>query len=245
MAELSVKVEKLTINYGNISALWELNFEVPLGNLVGVIGPTGAGKSTLLKALLGLQKPTSGSLHLPPGKKIAYVPQRTSVDWDFPIRVLDVVLMGRYEELGLLKWPRRQDRRKAEEVLERVGMLEFAHRQISALSGGQQQRVFLARALLQNADLYFMDEPFAGIDMATEKALVEILTSLKKEGKTLFIVHHDLTTVKSYFDWTILLNCCLIASGPVEEVFTESNLKKTYGTTSYLVTEVNKLSREG
>ena len=242
---MSVKVEKLTINYGNISALWELNFEVPLGNLVGVIGPNGAGKSTLLKALLGLQKPTSGSLHLPPGKKIAYVPQRTSVDWDFPIRVLDVVLMGRYEELGLLKWPRRQDRRKAEEVLERVGMLEFAHRQISALSGGQQQRVFLARALLQNADLYFMDEPFAGIDMATEKALVEILTSLKKEGKTLFIVHHDLTTVKSYFDWAILLNCCLIASGPVEEVFTESNLKKTYGTTSYLVTEVNKLSREG
>ncbi len=245
----AVTVENLTVQYEKTPALWEIDFSIPAGMLVGVLGPNGAGKSTLIKALLGILKPISGSIsffgmpYKGMKKKIAYVPQRTSVDWDFPITVLDVVLMGRYGKLGLLKWVGKKDRIAAEKVLERVGMLPFAQRQIRELSGGQQQRVFLARALLQDADLYFMDEPFAGIDMATEKALVDLLADLKAEGKTLFIVHHDLTTVKNYFDWVILLNSCLIACGPVADVFHEDNLKKAYGTSAYLVTEAKKLAR--
>ncbi len=249
-AELSaVKVENLTVHYDRIQALWDIDFEIPKGHLVGIIGPNGAGKSTLLKVLLGVIKPTSGKITFNGKSKnrsknqIAYVPQRTSVDWNFPINVLDVVLMGRYGKLGLLKWIKKADREAALEALHRVGMSGFASRQISELSGGQQQRVFLARALLQDADLYFMDEPFAGIDMATEKALIQLLASLKAEGKTLFIVHHDLTTVKHYFDWVILLNSCLIDCGPVDEVFHEENLKKTYGSTAYLVTEAKKLAK--
>lgn len=248
MGKVSVQVRNLTVNYERTPVLWEVDFEIPAGNLVGVIGPNGAGKSTLLKTLLGLLKPLSGEA-LFCGKpikevqhKIAYVPQRSSVDWDFPITVLDVVLMGRYGKLGLLKRPKKEDREAAKASLERVGMLGFADRQISELSGGQQQRVFLARALLQDADLYFMDEPFAGIDMATEKALIDILGVLKGEGKTLFIVHHDLSTVKSYFDWVVLLNSCLIGCGPVDEVYNEENLKRTFGTTAYLITEAKKLA---
>lgn len=245
----AVKVEKLTVHYEKTPVLWEINFDIPQGILVGVIGPNGAGKSTLLKALLGLIKPIHGEItffgrpYKEKQKQIAYVPQRTSVDWNFPINVLDVVLMGRYGRLGILKWAKKSDREAAQKALERVGMLGFAHRQISELSGGQQQRVFLARALLQEAEIYFMDEPFAGIDMATEKALVELLSSLKSEGKTLFIVHHDLTTVKSYFDWVILLNSCLIGCGAVEKVFTEENLKRTYGTSAYLLAETKKLAQ--
>lgn len=245
----ALKVEKLTVNYDKTPALWEIEFEIPAGQLVGIIGPNGAGKSTLLKALLGVLKPISGSItffgspYKALQKKIAYVPQRTSVDWNFPISVLDVVLMGLYGKLGILKWVKKGDRKAAMEALEKVGMVSCANRQISELSGGQQQRVFLARALLQEADFYFMDEPFAGIDMATEKALVELLSSLKAEGKTLFIVHHDLTTVKSYFDWVILLNSCLIDCGPVEEVFHEENLKKAYGSSAYLVMEAKKLAK--
>jgi len=245
----AAKVEKLTVNYDKTPVLWEVDFEIPEKQLVGVIGPNGAGKSTLLKTMLGILKPLSGSVSLfgqsykEVRKKVAYVPQRTSVDWNFPINVLDVVLMGRYGKLGPLKWIKKGDRNAAKEALERVGMLSFAERQISELSGGQQQRVFLARALLQEADLYFMDEPFAGIDMATEKALIELLISLKAEGKTMLIVHHDLTTVKSYFDWVILLNSCLIACGPVQQVFNEENLKKAYGNSAYLLTEAKKLTQ--
>ena len=244
----AVKVEQLVVHYDKTPVLWEINFEIPKGQLVGIIGPNGAGKSTLLKTLLGIHKPLAGQIsffgrpYKEMQKQIAYVPQRSSVDWNFPISVLDVVLMGRYGKLGILKWAKKSDRDAAKEALDRVGMLPFAKRQISALSGGQQQRVFLARALLQEADLYFMDEPFAGVDMATEKALVELLTTLKSEGKTLFIVHHDLTTVKSYFDWVILLNSCLIDHGPVEEVFHEENLKRAYGSSSYLLSEAKKLA---
>lgn len=245
----AVLVEKLIVHYDKTPVLWEVDFSIPKGHVVGIIGPNGAGKSTLLKALLGLIKPISGQMSffgLPYSKirkKIAYVPQRTSVDWNFPIQVLDVVLMGLYGERGILKWVRKEDRMRAEKALGRVGMLEYAKRQISQLSGGQQQRVFLARALLQDADLYLMDEPFAGVDMATEKALMEIFIELKNEGKTLLIVHHDLTSVKNYFDWVVFLNSCLIDCGPVEEVFHEENLKKAYGNAAYLLTEAKKLSK--
>lgn len=249
MSGEAVTVENLSVHYDKTPVLWEINFTIPPGQLVGIIGPNGAGKSSLLKALLGVIKPLSGSVSYfgaplkQSKKKIAYVPQRTSVDWNFPINVLDVVLMGRFGKLGLFKWVKKADREAAKETLERVGMLPFADRQISELSGGQQQRIFLARALLQDADIYFMDEPFAGIDMATEKALVALMSSLKSEGKTLFIVHHDLTTVKSYFDWVLLLNSCLIDCGPVEEVFHEENLKRTFGSSSYLLTEAKKLAK--
>jgi manganese/zinc/iron transport system ATP- binding protein len=245
----ALKVEKLTVNYDKTPVLWEIDFDIPEQTLVGIIGPNGAGKSTLLKSVLGMLKPLSGSILLygrpykEVRKKVAYVPQRTSVDWNFPISVLDVVLMGRYGKLGLLKWPKKEDARAAEKALERVGMLPFSHRQISELSGGQQQRVFLARALLQEADLYLMDEPFAGVDMATEKALVDLLSTLRAEGKTMLIVHHDLTTVKSYFDWLILLNSCLIGCGPVSEVFNENNLKKAYGNSAYLLNVARQLTQ--
>ena len=248
MSKIAVKVKRLTVHYDKTPVLWEINFEIPSGKLVGVVGPNGAGKSTLLKTLLGIHKPISGEITFfdralwQMVKKIAYVPQRTSVDWNFPINVLDVVLMGRYGKLGFFKWPKKNDRKAAKQALEQVGMLEFAKKQISELSGGQQQRVFLARALLQKADIYFMDEPFAGIDMTTEKALISLLSSLKSQGKTLFIVHHDLSTVREYFDWVILLNNCLIDCGPVEEVFHEENLKRTYGTSAYMLMEAKKLA---
>jgi len=245
---MSIKVEGLNVYYDGTPVLWEICFEVPMGVMVGMIGPNGAGKSTLLNTLLGAVNPLSGTILLfgrpykEVRKKIAYVPQRTTVDWNFPICVLDVVLMGSYGKLGCFKWVTKKDREKAKEALERVGMLPFAKRQISELSGGQQQRVFLARALLQDADLYFMDEPFAGVDIATEKALIEILSSLRDKGKTLVIVHHDLTTVTQYFDWVILLNSCLIDCGPVAAVFHEENLKRAYGNSSYLLSEAKKLT---
>ena len=245
----AVKVESLTVHYDKVPVLWEVSFEVLEGGLVGIIGPNGAGKSTLIKTLLGLHKPVSGSVLLlgrplkDVRKRIAYVPQRNSVDWTFPISVLDVVVMGRYGQLGLFKWVRRKDRMAACHALEKVGMLPYAGRQISELSGGQQQRVFLARALLQEADLYFMDEPFAGVDMATEKALLELMVGLKEEGQTLLIVHHDLTTVKNTFDWVILLNSCLIDSGPCQEVLTQENIQKAYGNASYLLSETKKLTK--
>lgn len=245
----AVKVDNLTVNYDKTPVLWEIDFELPEQKLVGIIGPNGAGKSTLLKSVLGMLRPLSGSILLfgkpykEVRKRVAYIPQRTSVDWTFPINVLDVVLMGRYGKLGLLKRPKKEDKEAAEIALGRVGMLPFAHRQISELSGGQQQRVFLARALLQEADLYLMDEPFAGVDMATEKALVELLNTLKAEGKTMLIVHHDLTTVKSYFDWLILLNSCLIGCGPVAEVFNEDNLKKAYGNSAYLLNLARQMTQ--
>jgi len=244
----AVEVESLTVHYDKVPVLWEVSFEVPQGGLIGIIGPNGAGKSTLIKTLLGLHKPVSGTVRLLGHRfqdvqsRVAYVPQRTSIDWTFPISVLEVVVMGRYGKLGLLKWVKRKDKMAAYHALEKVGMHEYADRQISELSGGQQQRVFLARALLQEADLYFMDEPFAGVDMATEEALLELMSGLKKEGKTLLIVHHDLATVKTMFDWVILLNTCLIDSGPCQEVLTQENIQKAYGNASYLLNETKKLT---
>jgi manganese/zinc/iron transport system ATP- binding protein len=242
----ALKVEYLTVNYDKTPILWEINFAIPQGQLVGILGPNGAGKSTLLKALLGMVTPLSGLVEFfgEPLKKVktkvAYVPQRASVDWDFPITVLDVVLMGRYHKQRWLRWATRKDKEAALIALERVGMAGFAARQISALSGGQQQRVFLARALVQEADLYFMDEPFAGVDMASEKAIIDLFFGLKAQGKTLLIVHHDLSTVERYFDFIVLLNTCLVACGPTKEVFHEEAIRRAYGNSRFLLEEAKK-----
>lgn len=229
-----VEVEDMTVAYQVKPVLWDVDFRVPQGVLMAIVGPNGAGKSTLLKAMLNLIQPISGSVlffgesYQKHRKNIGYVPQRGSVDWDFPTTVLDVVLMGRYAHVGWIKRPSKNDKQLAKEALLKVDMLDYANRQISQLSGGQQQRVFLARALVQDADIYFMDEPFQGVDAKTEKAVIVILKELRKKGKTVVVVHHDLQTVNEYFDWVTLLNTQLIASGPVEQVFTEENLKKTY-----------------
>jgi len=249
MAVPVLKIQQLTVNYDKTPVLWDINIEIPQKKLIGIIGPNGAGKSTLLKALLGLVKPLSGSVEFlgqpakKQRKKIAYVPQRTSVDWDFPITVFDVVLMGLYGRLGLFKWPNIKDRKTTLEALERVGMSAFVDRQISQLSGGQQQRVFIARSLVQDAEIYLMDEPFAGVDAATEKAIIGLMDQLRLQGKTLFVVHHDLNTVDRYFDWVIMLNTCLVANGPVSEVFNAENILRTYGRSIALLDEALRLSQ--
>ena len=239
----SLKVEQLTVNYEKTSVLWDVNFTIPQNRLVGILGPNGAGKSTLLKALLGLIRPLSGKVEFF-GKpicqlrqKIGYVPQRSSVDWDFPITAFDLVLMGRYGKMGLLKWASKLDKEATWEALDMVEMAPFAKRQIRQLSGGQQQRLFIARAFVQNADIYLLDEPFAGIDMTTEKALIRLFEILRKKGKTLLIVHHDLGTADNYFDWILLLNTCLIAAGPTSDIFTPENIARTYGRSAVLLDE--------
>jgi manganese/zinc/iron transport system ATP- binding protein len=244
----SIEAEELNINYGKTSVLWDLSFEIPQGLLVGIIGPNGAGKSTLLKAALGLLKPLSGKISLLGNsasavrKRVAYVPQRESVDWDFPITAEEVVLMGRYGRLGLFGRPRKADREAAAAALEQVGMSSYAHRQISQLSGGQQQRLFIARALVQNADLFLLDEPFVGVDLATEKAIMALLRRQKEQGKTILIVHHDLPSVEEYFDWILLLNTRLLGCGPVREIVTRENLARAFGKSQLLFDEAADLS---
>lgn len=231
----AVEVHDFSVAYRRRPVIWGIDFKLPPGLLVGIVGPNGAGKSTLLKGMLGLVPSTSGWVKIfgkpyrVQRKIVGYVPQRESVDWDFPTSAFDVVLMGRYGHLGLIKRPSKRDKEIAWECLERVGMTDFARRQISQLSGGQQQRVFLARALAQDADVYLMDEPFAGVDAATESAILRLLSDLRKDGKTVIVVHHDLQTVAEYFDWVILLNMRLVAVGPTQEVFTVENLQKAYG----------------
>ena len=231
----AIEVTDLTVAYGEKPVLWDVDLDVQPGVLMAIVGPNGAGKTTLIRAILGMVAPAAGRA-LVFGKPyeeqrrlVAYVPQRGSVDWDFPTSVLDVVLMGRYGHLGWVRRPGTADKAAAQEALEHVGMSELQGRQISQLSGGQQQRVFLARALVQHADLYFMDEPFQGVDATTELAIVELLRELRSRGKTVVAVHHDLQTVPEYFDQVTLLNVRRIASGPVDEVFTEENLRLTYG----------------
>lgn len=239
----ALKVEQLTVNYEKTAVLWDINFSIPKQKIVGILGPNGAGKSTLLKSLLGLIKPLSGQIlffEQPLSKlrkKVGYVPQRSSVDWDFPITAFDLVMMGRYAKMGWLKWACKEDREATKQALEHVGMLSFADRQIGELSGGQQQRLFIARALVQDADIYLLDEPFAGVDMTTEKTLIRIFEELRSQGKTLLIVHHDLATVENYFDWLILLNTCLITAGPTKEVLLPQNIVRTYGRSSVLLDE--------
>jgi manganese/zinc/iron transport system ATP- binding protein len=231
----AIEVHDLTVAYRDKPVLWDIDLSVPAGVLLAIVGPNGAGKTTLIKAIQGLLKPAAGQVHIF-GKPytaqrhlVGYVPQRGSVDWDFPTNVLDVVLMGRYGAVGWIKRPGKEDRQLAEEALNKVAMEKYATRQISQLSGGQQQRVFLARALVQQAEVYFMDEPFQGVDAKTERAIISILKELRSAGKTVVVVHHDLQTVPEYFDWLTLLNVRRIASGPVGEVFTEANLRATYG----------------
>ncbi|MBD3184831.1 ATP-binding cassette domain-containing protein [Candidatus Poribacteria bacterium] len=230
----AIRVDDLTVAYRDKPVLWDIDLNVPPGVLMAIVGPNGAGKTTLIKSILGLVKPAAGQV-LIYGKPyqqqrslVGYVPQRESVDWDFPTSVLDVVMMGRYGIIGWIRRPGREDRELAMQALEKVRMQDFANRQISQLSGGQQQRVFLARALVQDAKVYLMDEPFQGVDATTEKAIVELLQQLRSDGRTVAVVHHDLQTVIEYFDWVTLLNVRSIASGPVAEVFTDENLHLTY-----------------
>lgn len=233
--KIAVQVHDLTVTYDVKPVLWDIELSIPKGKLVAIIGPNGAGKTTLIKAMLGLIKPITGAVEFeieekgPLKNKIGYVPQSGSVDWDFPVTVIDVVMMGRYGHLGWLKRPGKLERSLALETLEKVGMREFASRQISQLSGGQQQRVFLARALIQQAEIYFMDEPFKGVDAQTEKSIIEVMKELKNQGKTIVVVHHDLQTVEQYFDWVTMINKEIIVNGSVEEVYSEENLHKAYG----------------
>ena len=228
-------VRGLTVSYGQKPAVFSVDMTVQPGAMSAIIGPNGAGKSTLLRAALGIVKPLSGQVTVfgqpmeQQRARIAYVPQRASVDWDFPTRVIDVVLMGLSRQLGLLGRVRARHMSRAMDCLNRVGMRDFAKRQIGQLSGGQQQRVFLARALAQDADLYLLDEPFAGVDAATEKAIIGVLKSLKQAGKTVVVVHHDLATVTDYFDHVFLINTRKVAEGPVGEAFTAETLQSAYG----------------
>ncbi|SET87251.1 metal ABC transporter ATP-binding protein [Lacrimispora sphenoides] len=239
----AVEVEDLTVAYDAKPVLWDIDLKIPKGKLMAVVGPNGAGKTTLIKAMLGLLKPVTGAVRFLDGnddirtlkKRIGYVPQSGSVDWDFPATVQDVVLMGCYGKLGWIRRPGKPDVELAKQMLAKVGMQEYASRQISQLSGGQQQRVFLARALAQEAEVYFMDEPFKGVDAQTERAIVALLKELKEQNKTVVVVHHDLQTVPDYFDWVTLINLRVVACGPVEEVFHEDNLKKTYQSSGTLL----------
>lgn len=235
MAPPVLDVHDVTVAYHRKPVLWDIDLTVDEPSLVGIIGPNGAGKSTLIKAMLGLVPLASGEVRvhgLTIGRQrrlIGYVPQRESVDWDFPVSVLDVVLMGTYGRLGWFRRPRAVDRRWALDCLDHVGLAELAGRQIGQLSGGQQQRTFLARALAQRAEIYFMDEPMAGVDAATERIVFSLLRELREQGKTVLVVHHDLRTVPQYFERVVMLNMRLVASGPMRDVYTKENLQKTYG----------------
>ncbi|MGM0690602.1 MAG: metal ABC transporter ATP-binding protein [Pseudomonadota bacterium] len=235
ISDKPLAVRGLTVSYGDKPAVFSLDMTVEDGSMTAIIGPNGAGKSTTLKAVLGIVPRLSGVVSvfgLPLAKnrhRIAYVPQRASVDWDFPTRVIDVVLMGLSRELGLLRRVRASHRQRAFDCLGRVGMRDFAERQIGQLSGGQQQRVFLARALAQGADLYLLDEPFAGVDAATERAIIDVLKTLRSEGRTVVAVHHDLSTVRDYFDHVMMINVHKVAEGTVAEAFSEKNLQRAYG----------------
>lgn len=239
-----LEIHDLTVAYHKKPVLYGIDLTIPKGNLIGVLGPNGAGKSTLIKAVMGLVEPASGWIKVfgrPFNKavtRIGYVPQRESVDWDFPVNVSDVVMMGRCGRVGLFRRPSRNDREIVRDCLDKVRMLPYANRQISNLSGGQQQRVFLARALAQESDLYFMDEPFAGVDAATETAIVKLLQELKNKGKTIVVVHHDLATAREYFDMLVLLNMRVVAFGPAQEIFTQELLQKTYGGRLTILSEV-------
>lgn len=238
-----LKVEQLSAAYRKNTVLNDVSFSISSGSLTSIVGPNGAGKSTLIKVLLELHPSLAGRVSFfgsslkKVKSRIGYVPQRGSVDWEFPTDALDVVMMGMYGQIGWLKWPNKSHKKKALEALDKVGMVDYANRQISELSGGQQQRVFLARALNQNAELYFMDEPLAGVDAATERAIMNVLNELKNEGKTVLVVHHDLQTVEDYFDQVLFLNRSVVAHGSVFTTFTPNNIKETYGGTARLIKE--------
>ena len=223
----AIEIRNLTVAYGENIALENFNLDIEAGSLMALVGPNGAGKSTLIKTILKFLKQITGEIKIN-GKTLAYVPQRNSVDWDFPTTLFDVVEMGCYGRVGLFKRVNKEEKQKVLKAIEQVGMLDFKDRQISELSGGQQQRAFIARALVQEADIYLMDEPFQGVDSTTEKSIVDILKKLKSDGKTLLVVHHDLQTVPTYFESVTFINKTVIASGKVKEVFTQENIDKTY-----------------
>lgn len=223
----AIEIRNLTVAYGENIALENLNLDVEAGSLMALVGPNGAGKSTLIKTILKFLKQITGEIKIN-GKTLAYVPQRNSVDWDFPTTLFDVVEMGCYGRVGLFKRVNKEEKQKVLKAIEQVGMLDFKDRQISELSGGQQQRAFIARALVQEADIYLMDEPFQGVDSTTEKSIVDTLKKLKSEGKTLIVVHHDLQTVPTYFETVTFINKSVIASGKIKEVFTQENIDMAY-----------------
>ena len=223
----AIEIKNLTVAYGENIALEDFNLDVEIGSLMALVGPNGAGKSTLIKTILKFLKQITGEIKISK-KSLAYVPQRNSVDWDFPTTLFDVVEMGCYGRVGLFKRVNKEEKAKVLKAIEQVGMSDFKDRQISELSGGQQQRTFIARALVQEADIYLMDEPFQGVDSTTEKSIVDILKKLKSDGKTLLVVHHDLQTVPTYFESVTFINKTVIATGKVKEVFTQENIDKTY-----------------
>ena len=246
-----LSIHDMTVAYQRKPVIWDIDYVAPAGKLVAIVGPNGAGKSTLINAALELIPRASGQVRFfgEPYRKqrhrVGYVPQRESVDWDFPVSARDVVVLGLYRKIGWCLPVLPRHRKTALAALDRVGMADYAHRQIRRLSGGQQQRVFLARALVQDADLYLMDEPCTGVDAATERAIVEILRELRSLGKTALVVHHDLQTVTEYFDEVILLNMRLVATGPVERVFTTDNLRKTYGGRLMLLENTDRIVGKG
>ena len=223
----AIEIRNLTVAYGENIALENFNLDVEVGSLMALVGPNGAGKSTLIKTILKFLKQITGEIKIN-AKTLAYVPQRNSVDWDFPTTLFDVVEMGCYGRVGFFKRVSTEEKQKVLKAIEQVGMLDFKDRQISELSGGQQQRAFIARALVQEADIYLMDEPFQGVDSTTEKSIVDILKKLKSDGKTLIVVHHDLQTVPTYFETVTFINKSVIASGKVKEVFTQENIDMAY-----------------
>lgn len=241
----ALQVKDLSVAYEEKIVLSDINLTIPKGQITGIIGPNGAGKSTLIKAILNQLPNKTGTISIleqplnPKDLLVGYVPQRNAVDWDFPTNALDVVMMGRYGHIGLIKRPSAKDKEIALSCLKNVGMEAYADRSIGQLSGGQQQRVFLARALAQEAKVYFMDEPFVGVDAATERTIITILKKLKSEGKSVFVVHHDLQTAADYFDWIVLLNQTIIASGPTKTTFTPDNLQEAYGGKLFFMDQAN------
>lgn len=250
MENSSIEVHNLSVSYQNVPVLWDIDFTLPKGQIVGIIGPNGSGKSTLLKAIMGLIPLASGNVKVLNKNlslvrdQLAYVPQRETVDWNFPASVEDVVLMGRYKKGNLFRRLTKIDKVIAQESIEKVKLEKYKERQISQLSGGQQQRVFIARALAQGASIYIMDEPFVGVDMSTEKTILDLLIQMKEEGKTIIIVHHDIQTVSNYFDYIVMLNTRLIAHGPTNEVLTEENLQATYGGQLNIISKIQSIIKE-
>ena len=245
---LAVYIKDLTVAYKEKPVIWDLDLSIPIGTLLAIVGPNGSGKTTLLKSILGLISPATGvisilgSKEIAYRKKIAYIPQKATIDWTFPITVFDVVLMGRYGSLNVGQRPTSRDHELATEALDKVNMLKSKDQQINNLSGGQQQRVFLARALVQDAEIYLMDEPFVGVDILTEKMLLKLFKTLQKQNKTVIVVHHDLFTVKKYFDWVFFMNTKHIALGPIETTMTKENIAQTFVcSTSHLPTIVSEL----